>query len=163
MWPDNHGDKENNAYPLVIHFLVPFTMYLWPSWLLTAVVLIFATSDPASGSVIAMHARLRPQKKSGRKRSCNCLLPNLKIGGTPKAIPTERWEGRSVCLMPVNICCAVVRTGSDTPTWAGKPGSSHLIVVNESVEVRPVFHLDYTEDVVDTARFQLLHWERSRK
>lgn len=62
-------------------------MYFFPSWLLTAVVLMFATSEPASGSVIAMHARFLPVKKSGRNRRCNCSSPNLMIGGTPNAMP----------------------------------------------------------------------------
>ncbi len=40
-----------------------------------------------SGSVIAMHIRFLPVKKSGRNLSCSCLLPNLIIGGIPNANP----------------------------------------------------------------------------
>lgn len=77
--------ETSDQIPLVIHFLVPFTMKCLPSGVLVAVVVILATSDPAAGSVIAMHVRFLPVSKSGRKRSWSCLFPNLIKGGTPKA------------------------------------------------------------------------------
>ena len=70
-----------------------------------AVVLILATSDPASGSVIARDVRFFPSNNSGRKRCCNWLLPNLSIGGTPNAMPVvSEAEGptrpdRDICFV----------------------------------------------------------------
>ena len=52
-----------------------------------AVVEIFATSDPAPGSVIAMQILFLPVIMSGTNRSCSSAFPNFSIGGKPKATP----------------------------------------------------------------------------
>jgi len=54
---------------------------------LIAVVATLATSDPASGSVIAMQILFRPRKRSGENRFWSSGLPNFNIGGRPNAYP----------------------------------------------------------------------------
>jgi len=72
---------------MLYHFLLPFNMKYFLSFDFTAVVAIFATSEPASGSVIAMHILFFPLMISGTKRFCSSRLPNFIIGGNPKAKP----------------------------------------------------------------------------
>jgi hypothetical protein len=75
------------AQEMAYHFFVPLTIYFFPSFDFTAVVEMFATSDPALGSVIAIQIRDLPVRISGTKRSCSFLLPNFRSGGRPNATP----------------------------------------------------------------------------
>jgi hypothetical protein len=76
-----------NDRKLLYHFLLPFNMKYFLSSDLTAVIAIFATSEPASGSVMAMHILFFPRMISGTKRFCSSGLPNFIMGGNPKAKP----------------------------------------------------------------------------
>ena len=76
--------------PFEIHLLVPFMMYCFPACDFFAVVWMLATSLPASDSMMAIHDRVLPRSNSGRYFSCNCSLPKLRMGGTPKLSPAVR-------------------------------------------------------------------------
>lgn len=69
------------------HFFDPLTMKYLPSEVLVAVVLMLATSDPASGSVMARQVLFLPSNRSGKNRFCNSSLPYLSSGETPYAMP----------------------------------------------------------------------------
>lgn len=64
---------------------------------------MLATSDPASGSVIARHILFFPSNISGMSRSCSPSFPNLSNGGTAYDMPvTSEAEGppkpdRDIC------------------------------------------------------------------
>ena len=66
-------------WPLVMNVLEPLITYSSPS--LTARVLIPATSEPASGSVMPRHRIFLPAI-AGTAHSCFCSsVPNARIGG----------------------------------------------------------------------------------
>jgi len=94
---------------------------------------MLATSDPAPGSVIAMQVLFFPSSRSGKKRSCNCLLPNLSNGGTPNAIPVVREPDG-----PARPDRAIY-SASDTIIYSYRT-ETNLIRVDSSVQIVPVFH-----------------------
>ncbi len=73
-------------WPLVMNVLEPLITYSSPSR--TARVLIPATSEPASGSVMPRHRILVPWI-AGTAHSCFCSSePNLRIGGIAMSVCT---------------------------------------------------------------------------
>ncbi len=93
-----------------MYVLEPLMTYSSPSSLRTARVLIAATSEPASGSVIPRQRIFSPAI-AGTTHSCFCSsVPNARIGGiamsvctaTPIARPPEReWTISSASTMLV--------------------------------------------------------------
>lgn len=121
------------------HFFDPLTMYSFPSADFTAVASIPATSLPAPGSVIAMQLRARPVSKSGMNLSCNCLLPNLNIGGTPNAIPAVRdAPGPDNPLLP--IYPHVMSNPTHSGNQQGKQADTNLIGVDQKVQIIKLLH-----------------------
>src|SRR4051794_32018493 len=74
--------------PFVIHFLAPLTTQWSPS--LFAVVCMFATSLPASGSVIPRQNLNSPLATPGSHRWRCSFVPNLAMGGHPILFPAPR-------------------------------------------------------------------------
>jgi hypothetical protein len=77
--------QKSAQIPFVIHFFDPFTTYTSP--LLSAVVRIFATSLPTSGSVMPKQNLNSPLATPGNQRRLCSFVPNRAIGGHPMLLP----------------------------------------------------------------------------
>src|SRR5207237_2512372 len=80
--------QKSHQMPLVIHFFAPLTTQWSPS--LLAVACMFATSLPASGSVIPRQNLSSPLDTPGNHRWRCSFVPNREIGAHPIPFPPPR-------------------------------------------------------------------------
>jgi len=122
-----------------------------------------------SGSVIAMHIRFLPVKKSGRNLSCSCLLPNLIIGGIPNATPVvSAPAGPFKPLLTIYTTPLVSQSVISHFIPPAPPCHricmyvTHLGRINRRMRIIPLLHLD-AQHIVDAQALQHVHGQRRRQ